>query len=49
MTAAAHLIGTPAVAQRLFSSLQVDIYAARALRGWQPPLTVDQGMSQTAK
>ena len=46
---AAALIGKPAVAQRLCSSLQVDISAARDLLGWQPPLTVDQGLRQTAE
>jgi len=49
LTGAAHLIGKPAIAQRLCSSLQVDISAARQLLGWQPPLTVDEGLRQTAQ
>lgn len=49
LTSAAYLIGKPAIAQRLCSSLQVDISAARQLLGWQPPLTVDEGLRQTAQ
>ena len=48
MIAAANLAGRPAVAQRLYSSLQVDITAARTLLDWRPPVTVDQGLHQTA-
>jgi nucleoside-diphosphate-sugar epimerase len=46
---AASLIGKPAVAQRLCSSLQVDISAARDILGWQPPLSVKEGLRQTAE
>jgi nucleoside-diphosphate-sugar epimerase len=49
LTCAAHLVGRPAIAQRLCSSLQVDISSARSLLGWQPPLTVDEGLRQTAQ
>lgn len=48
MIAAAHLAGKPALARRLLGSLQVDITAARVLLDWQPPVTVDQGLRQTA-
>jgi nucleoside-diphosphate-sugar epimerase len=46
---AATLFGKPAIAQRLCSSLQVDISTTRELLGWQPPLTVDEGLQQTAR
>ena len=48
MVAAAHLLGKPALAQRLLGSLQVDITAARTLLDWKPPVTVDQGLHRTA-
>lgn len=40
----ASLIGKRAVAQRLLGSLQVDISKARRLLGWEPPLSVDEGL-----
>jgi nucleoside-diphosphate-sugar epimerase len=46
---AARLVGKPAIAQRLCSSLQVDISAARDILGWQPPLSTKEGMQQTAE
>lgn len=49
LTGAASLIGKPAIAQRLCSSLQVDISAARYVLGWQPPLSVEEGLQQTAE
>jgi UDP-glucose 4-epimerase len=48
LIAAAYVVGKPAVAQRLCSSLQIDISAAQILLGWQPPISVDQGLLQTA-
>jgi UDP-glucose 4-epimerase len=38
-----------AVVQRLFGSLQVDITDTRALTGWTPPYTVDEGLRRTAE
>lgn len=46
---AAALVGRRAVAQRLCSSLQVDIEKTRQLLGWRPPLTLDQGLKKAAQ
>ena len=35
-------------AQRLCGSLQVDISKARALLGWTPPFSVEDGLKATA-
>ena len=40
----AGLLGKKAVAQRVLGSLQVDISKARSLLGWEPPLSVDEGL-----
>ena len=40
----ATLLGKQAVARRLLGSLQVDISKARDLLGWEPPLSVDEGL-----
>jgi len=40
----ASLLGKKAVAQRLFSSLQVDINKTTELLGWTPPLSVEEGL-----
>jgi len=40
----ATLIGKKAMAQRLLGSLQVDISKARHLLGWEPPITVEEGL-----
>ena len=42
------LLGKQALAQRLFSSLQVDSQPTRQLLGWTPPVSLDQGLSQVA-
>ncbi len=42
----ATLLGKKAVAQRLLGSLQVDITKARDLLGWEPPITVEEGLRQ---
>jgi nucleoside-diphosphate-sugar epimerase len=34
------------MAQRLLGSLQVDISKARNLLGWQPPLSVGEGLKR---
>ena len=44
MMLGATLLGKKAVAQRLFGSLQVDISKARDLLGWEPPITVEEGL-----
>jgi nucleoside-diphosphate-sugar epimerase len=40
----ATVLGKKAVAQRLLGSLQVDISKARRLLGWQPPVSVEEGL-----
>ena len=40
----ATLLGKKAVAQRLLGSLQVDISKARSLLGWEPPISVEEGL-----
>lgn len=44
LTLAATVLGKKAVAQRLFGSLQLDISKARNLLGWEPPISVDEGL-----
>lgn len=45
----AALLGRRDMAQRLCGSLQVDITKAKALLGWSPPITVDEGLRRTAQ
>jgi nucleoside-diphosphate-sugar epimerase len=40
----AGLLGKKDVAQRVLGSLQVDISKARNLLGWEPPLSVEEGL-----
>jgi UDP-N-acetyl-alpha-D-quinovosamine dehydrogenase len=40
----ASLLGKKTVAQRLLGSLQVDISKARNVLGWEPPITVEEGL-----
>lgn len=49
LTLAAALLGKRDMAQRLCGSLQVDIEKTRTLLGWQPPLTLDQGLKKAAE
>lgn len=49
LAAAASIVGKPTVAQRLCSSLQVDIGTTRRVLDWRPPLTVNQGLDQAAR
>ena len=49
MTYAAILIGKKAVANRLFSSLQVDSAKARDLLDWKPVTTMDEQLKKTAE
>ena len=46
---AASLVGKQDIAQRLCSSLQVDIAKTRDLLGWRPPLPLDQGLKKAAE
>ena len=41
---AATLLGKKTVAQRLLGSLQVDISKVRDLLGWEPPISVEEGL-----
>jgi len=43
------LLGKRDLAQRLLGTLQVDITKARTVLGWQPPVTMDQGLQATVK
>lgn len=45
----AAFLGKRAVAQRLCGSLQVDIGKTRHMLGWNPRLTLDQGLKQAVK
>jgi nucleoside-diphosphate-sugar epimerase len=42
----ASLLGKGSVAKRVLGSLQVDISKARHLLGWEPPLSVEEGLRQ---
>ena len=44
LMAGATLLGKRETARRLCSSLQVDISKTRALLGWTPPISVDEGL-----
>ncbi len=43
------LLGKDDVAQRLCGSLQADISKARDMLGWNPPVSVDEGLKRTAE
>ena len=47
MSFAARLIGKGDVANRLFSSLQVDSSKGRDILGWQPVITMDEQLNKT--
>lgn len=49
LQAGAALFGQRALAQRLCSSLQVDISKTRSLLDWSPPVSVDEGLRRTAR
>lgn len=42
----AKLLGKKAVAKRLLGSLQVDISKTRDLLGWEPPISVEEGLKR---
>ncbi len=46
---AASVLGKRSIAQRLCGSLQVDISKARSLLGWEPPVSVDEGLRQVVE
>jgi nucleoside-diphosphate-sugar epimerase len=48
ITLGAKLLGRRYIAQRLCSSLQVDIKKTKDLLGWSPPVSVDKGLRLTA-
>ena len=48
LKASASLLAKGEFAQRLCGSLRVDIAKARALLGWSPPLSVDEGLRRAA-
>ena len=43
------MLGKRALVQRLCGSLQVDITKTRRLLGWNPPLTLDQGLKKAVE
>lgn len=45
----ASLLGKKSMAQRLLGSLQVDISKARNLLGWEPPISVEEGLKRCFK
>jgi nucleoside-diphosphate-sugar epimerase len=47
LRAALAVIGRLAVAQRLCGELRVDIEKTRMSLGWQPPVSIEQGLSRT--
>jgi UDP-glucose 4-epimerase len=48
ITLGARLIGRSDISQRLCSSLQVDIKKTKDFLGWSPPVTLYEGLRQTA-
>ena len=49
LTAIAHCLGKGAIANRLLSSLQVNIAHTCERLGWCPPFTLDQGLEKTVR
>ena len=49
LMAAAAMLGKRDMAQRLCGSLQVDISKSRTLLGWNPPVSVDEGLRRAVK
>ncbi|KQP14321.1 NAD-dependent dehydratase [Pseudorhodoferax sp. Leaf267] len=49
LEASAALLGRRAAAERLCGNLQVDITKTRTLLGWQPPVSVDEGLRRAAQ
>jgi nucleoside-diphosphate-sugar epimerase len=49
LSVAAALLGKKDMVQRLTDSLQVDISRTRSLLGWEPPLSLEEGLYQSAQ
>lgn len=49
LEAVAALLGRRDMAQRLCGSLQIDISKAKKMLGWNPPISVDEGLRRTAQ
>lgn len=49
LTNTANLLGKRSLSQRLCGSLQVSTDKARSLLGWEPAVTVDQALNETAR
>jgi UDP-glucose 4-epimerase len=49
LRAGAQVLGVSSAADRLLGSLQIDSSKARKLLHWQPPLSVEEGITLTAK
>ena len=49
LEAGAALLGKRDLTQRLCGNLQVDISKAKALLGWSPPVSMDEGLRRTAE
>ncbi len=49
LTLGASMLGKAEIAQRLCGSLQVDISKTSELLGWQPTISVDEGLRRTAE
>jgi nucleoside-diphosphate-sugar epimerase len=49
LKAGASLLGKGDAVQRLCGNLQVDISKARTLLGWNPPISVDEGLRLAVK
>lgn len=49
MQLVANMLGKGDVARRLLGSLQVDIGKTRELLGWEPPISVDEGLRRAAE
>lgn len=48
ITLCAHLLGKPAISQRLCGSLKVDIRKTRDVLGWKPVVTVESALKEVA-
>jgi nucleoside-diphosphate-sugar epimerase len=49
LRSAATIVGKRSVGERLFGSLRVDIVKTRRLLGWNPPMSVDRALKNTAE
>lgn len=49
LTLGAGMLGKGDMARRLLGSLQVDIFKARDVLGWEPPISVDEGLRRAVE